>query len=170
METFLDQCQPSLEAYILKTTEDEILKLTLAEAHRYAELHDSADVLRALKVRSFAVRRLELQQSELGIPIIDDEECLHHGHRPMPRFLNYQVDIMMNFVIDAHRIAVLKRLKSLIFGTNPIKAWYEAYLLTYLLLSTIDYAYHWQLRYSEKRRDTVSDFPILYRLASSSAD
>ena len=170
METFLDQCQPILETYILRTTEDEILKLTLAEAYRYAELHDSAAVRCAIKVRSFAVRRLELQQSELEIPVIDDKECSHHGHRPLPRFLNYQVDIMMNFVIDAHRKAALKRLKFLIFGTNAIKAWYEAYLLTYLLLSTIEHAYHWQLRYSEKRRDTVSDFGILYRLASSRAD
>ena len=134
------------------------MTLTLAEAHRYAELHHNEIVGRALKVRSFAVRRLELQESELEVPTINDEECLHHGHRPLPRFLNYQVDIMMNFVIDAHRKAVLKRLKGLIFGTNAIKAWYEVYLLTYLLLSTIEYAYHWQLRYSEKRRDTVSEF------------
>ena len=154
----MDQYQPSLEAYILKTTEDEILVLTLAEAHRYAELHDNEVVRRALKVRSFAVRRTELQQSELEIPIIDDEECLHHGHRPLPRFLNYQVDIMMNSMIDAHRKAVLKRLKSLIFGKTVIKVWYEVYLLTYLLLSTIEHAYHWQLRYLERRRDTVSDF------------
>ena len=161
----MDQCQPTLEAYILKTTEDEILTLTLAEAHRYAELHDSEFVRRALKVRSFAVRRTELQQSELEIPMIDDQECLHYGHRPLPRFLNYQVDIMMNFVIDAHRKAVLKRLKGLIFGSNVIKAWYEVYLLTYLLLSTIEHAYHWQLRYSEKRRDTVRD--VLDTVSSS---
>ena len=50
--------------------------LTLAEAHRYAELHDNEVVRRALKVRSFAVRRTELQQSELEIPIIDDEGVL----------------------------------------------------------------------------------------------
>lgn len=141
IETFLDQCQHCLEAYIIKSTEDEILTLTLAEAHRYAELHDNETIRRALKIRCFAVRRTELQQSELNIPIIDDEESLHHGQRPLPRFLNYQVDIMMNFVIDAHRKAVLKRLKSLIFGKNVIKAWYEVYLLIYLLLSTIEYAY-----------------------------
>lgn len=65
----------------------------------------------------------------------------------------------MNFVIDAHRKVVLKRLKSLIFGKNAIKAWYEVYLLTCLLLSTIEYACRWQLRYSAKRKDTVRDFP-----------
>lgn len=122
VEVFLNECQPRLETYILKTTEDEILTLTLAEAHRYAELHDNESVRRALKIRSFAVRRTELQQSELDIPVIDDEDCLHHGHRPLPRFLNYQVDIMMNSVIDTHRKAVLRRLKTLIFRKNAIKA------------------------------------------------
>lgn len=53
---------------------------------------------------------------------------------------------MMNSVIDAHRKAVLKRLKGLIFGKTVVKAWYEVYLLTYLLLSTIEHAYHWRLK------------------------
>lgn len=131
--------------------------LTLAGAHRYAKLHDNEVVRRALRVRSFAVRRTELQQSELEIPTIDDEESLHHGHRTLPRFLNYQVDIMMNSVIDAHRKAVLRLLKGLIFGKTVVKAWYEVYLPTYLLLSTIEHAKHWQLKYLERRRDTVSD-------------
>lgn len=142
----------------MKLTEDEILKLTLPEAHRYAELHDNGNIRHALKVRSFAVRRLELHQSELDIPIIDDEECLHHGQRPLPRFLNYQVDIMMNFVIDAHCKTVLRRLKCLIFGKNVIKAWYEVYLMVYLLLSTIEHACQWQLRYSAKQKNTVRNF------------
>lgn len=141
----------------MNSTEDEIFMLTLAEAHRYAELYDNEAVRRALKIRNFAVRRVELQQSDLDIPIIDDKECLHHGQRPLPRFLNYQVDMMANFVIDAHSKAVLKRLKSLIFGKDVIKAWYEVYLLIYFLLSTIEYACQWQMRYSAKRKDTVSD-------------
>ena len=154
----MNQCQPHLEAYILNSSKDEILTLTLAEAHRYAELHDNETIRRALNIRSFAVIRIELRQSELDIPIIDDEESLHHGQRPLPRLLNYQVDMMMNLVIDAHRKAVLKRLKSLIFGKNVVKAWYEVFLLIYLLLSTIEFACQWQLRYSAKRKDTVRDF------------
>lgn len=141
----------------MDSSEDEIFMLTLAEAHRFAELYDNDAVRRALKIRSFAARRVELQQSDLDIPIIDDTECLHHGQRPLPRFLNYQVDMMANFVINAHSKAVLKRLKGLIFGKDVIKAWYEVYLLIYLLLSTIEYACQWQLRYSAKRKDTVSD-------------
>ena len=142
----------------MKTTEDETLTLTLAEAYRYAELHDSESIRRALKIRSFAVRRIELQQSELDIPAIDDEDCSIDGHRPLPRFLNYQVDIMMNSVIDTHRKAVLKRLKGLIFEKNVIEAWYEVYMLMYLLLSTIEYAYHWQIGYSATRKDTVRNY------------
>ena len=152
IETFLDQCEPRLEAYILKSTDDEILTLTLSEAHLYASCYDDETIHRALKIRSFAVRRIELQQSKLDIPIIDDEKCLHHGQRPLPRFLNYQVDNMMNSVIDAHRKAVLKRLRSLIFGNNPIKARYEVYLLIYPLLSTIEFACQWQLRCAENNK------------------
>lgn len=88
-ETFLDQCQPLVKVYIMNSTEDEIFMLTLAEAHRYAELYDNEAVRRALKIRNFAVRRVELQHSNLDILIINDTECLHHSQRPLPRFLNY---------------------------------------------------------------------------------
>lgn len=139
----------------MQSTCDEILILTLNEAHRYAGLHENEFIRRALKIRSFAARRCKLQASELDIPIVDDEASLYHGQRHLPRFMNYQVDVMMNFVIDAHRKAVLKYLKSLIFGKDVITAWYEVYLLIYLLLSTIEFAWQWQLKYSTCLKDTV---------------
>ena len=63
---------------------------------------------------------------------------------------------MMNQLIDRHRKTVLKGLKSLIFGGKKIRRWYEAFLLIYLLLSTLEAAYQHQLLYTAETVGTVS--------------
>ena len=63
---------------------------------------------------------------------------------------------MINQLIDRHRKAVLKGLKSLIFGGKKTNRWYEAFLLIYLLLSTLEFAYQDQLDYTAERVGRVS--------------
>ena len=63
---------------------------------------------------------------------------------------------MINQLVDRHRKTVLKGLKSLIFGGKKINRWYEAFLLIYLLLSTLEFAYQDQLGYTAERLGRVS--------------
>jgi hypothetical protein len=129
--------------------------LTLAEAKRYADSHSATTVQNALKIRDFAMKRVALNDVEtLGIPVIDDKQSRHHNTRPIPRFVNIQVEIMINYIIDSHRKKVIRRLKSLIFGSKAIKAWFEIYLCIFLLLDTLEFAYQWQLKYVGWARGT----------------
>lgn len=112
-------------------------------------------IRKALKVRSFASRRIAVQDSTLEIPKIDDPESPYHGERPPPEFMDMQIDIMMNLIIDKHRKAVLKDLDSLVFGSDAVQSWYQVFLTVYILLSTIEFAYQWQLRYVRLAEGTV---------------
>ncbi len=106
-------------------------------------------IRKALKVRSFASRRIAVPESPF------------HGERPPSHFMNMQIDITMNLIIDRHRKAVLKDLKSLMFGNDAVQSRYRVFLTVYILLSTIDFAYQWQLRYVKLADGTVR-FPFFY--------
>lgn len=157
MCSFLDQCQGALHKAVTDSTTDEMRLLTLAEAQRYADSHSATTMQSALKIRDFAVKRVALNDVEtLGIPVVNDTQSRHHNTRPIPRFVNIQVEIMINNIIDSYRKLVIRRLKSLIFGSKAIKAWFEIYLSIFLLLDTLEFAYQWQLKYVGWAKGTVS--------------
>ncbi|MCJ1404499.1 hypothetical protein MMC11_007725 [Xylographa trunciseda] len=148
MERFLDQCQAALHESVICETSDEIMLLTLAEAARFSKTHSHTTIENALKIRDFAIKRVALRPEDpLDIPIVNDEQSRHHNTRPIPRFVNIQIEQMVNTIIDSHRKVVIKRLKSLIFGSGAIKHWFEIYLSIFLLLDTLEWAYQWQLKY-----------------------
>ena len=157
-ESHLDACQPFMEELAAHCTTDEILKLTLAEASRYASLYPKSTVRNALKVRLFVLRGQRIQETGLAseIPVVNDPACRWHNQRPWPPYLNYQLDNIQNQIIDKHRKIVIKSLKGMIFGKNAISKWYEAYLNIYLLLSTLEWAYQWQQQYVDRQIGTVS--------------
>ena len=143
---------------IMTSTADPVLKLTLVEANRYAELHDKSAIRNALKVRSFAARKMTMRDSEITsqIAMVDNEKSKWHMVRPCPPYINYQIDNMMNQIIDRHRKTVLKNLKSLIFCGKKTQSWYEAFLIVYLLLSTLEYATGHQQKYVAEATGTVN--------------
>ena len=157
-EAFLNDCQPALEALILETIPDKILALTIAEANRYSRKFDNPLIRSVLKVREFAARRLRIQDSEFAIqlPPVNGHNSNRCKRITCPPYINYQLDYMMNQLIDRHRRTVLKGLKSLIFGGKKLHRWYEAFLLIYLLLSTLESAYQHQLLYTAETMGTVS--------------
>jgi hypothetical protein len=157
MSKFLDQCQDALHKAVTESTTDEMRLLTLTEAKRYAASHSATTMQSVLKIRDFAVKRVALNDVEtLGIPVINDKQSRHHNTRPIPRFVNIQVEIMINNIIDHYRKIVIRRLKTLIFGSKAIKAWFEIYLSIFLLLDTLEFAYQWQLKYVGWAKGTVS--------------
>ncbi len=111
-----------------------------------------------LKVRDFACKGLRSQNPEFAIPTLlvkayNTKQC---KRSTCPPYINYQLDYMINRLIDEHRRTVLRGLKSLIFGGKKIHRWYEAFLLIYLLLSTLEFAYEHQLAYNAESVGTVS--------------
>ncbi|MCJ1282521.1 hypothetical protein MMC26_001844 [Xylographa opegraphella] len=148
VERFLNQCQTALHESVIRETTDEIMLLTLEEAARFSKSHSHTTIENALKIRDFAIKRVALRPGDpLDVPVVNDEQSRHHNTRPIPRFVNIQVEHMVNTIIDSHRKVVIKRLKSLIFGSGAIKHWFEIYLSIFLLLDTLEWAYQWQLKY-----------------------
>ena len=101
---------------------------------------------------------MHIKDSEIAIPtpIVNDQDFKRYRRSTCPPYINYQLDYMINQLIDRHRKTVLKGLKSLIFGGKKINRWYEAFLLIYLLLSTLEFAYQHQLGYTTETVGTVS--------------
>ena len=153
---FAAKAQPLLEENTIFNTNDEILKLTVAEARRYAGVHKNATIEHTLKVRCMAMQTIVLHESDLQIPLAEDPNFMHPGDRPFPTFMLYQLDLTTNEIIDEHKKLVMKQLNKLIFGSNAISAWYEVFLNIYLILSTIEAAYTNQLKYLKHVTGTVS--------------
>jgi hypothetical protein len=113
----------------------------------------------ALRTRCIALQEIELMESSFDIPIVDDPDFMHPGYRPFPVFLLYQLDLSINLALDAYKKLVIKRLKSLVFSSNSIKAWFEVFLQVYLLMSTITVSYMNQLKYLRHMTGTVGHPP-----------
>ena len=157
MEKFLEDCQPILHENVVRETTDEILLLTLAEAKRYSEAHSDTVIQNALKIRDFAIKRVSLSPTDsLPVPIISDDHSRHNDTRPIPRFVNIQIEQIVNNIIDNHRKVVIRRLKAIIFAARAVKSWFEIYLNIFLLLDTLEWAYQWQLKYVGWAKNTVS--------------
>jgi hypothetical protein len=110
-----------------------------------------------LKIRDFAVKRVALNDIEtLGISVINDKHSQHHNARLIPRFVNIQVKIMINNIIDHYRKIVIRRPQITYFWEQGRKAWFEIYLSIFLLLDTLEFAYQWQLRYVGWAKGTAS--------------
>ena len=101
---------------------------------------------------------MHIQGSEFAIPTptVNDWNSERCRRSTCPPYINYQLDYIINQLIDRHRKTVLKGLKSLIFGGKKRHCWYEAFLLIYLLLSTLEFAYQHQLGYAAETVGTVS--------------
>ena len=154
-----------IEEHLFKEASDELSRLTVREARRYAALHPESALESVLKIRNLATyRRFELFNGEqLGIPIVLDKEVKYFGQRPLPKYVNHQLDIILNnFVIERHRKLILARLKSIVFGKNAISAWYEVYLTIYLLLEILEYAYQHQTSECARYQGMVSLQFIFY--------
>ena len=150
---------PLIEEHLFKEASDEISLLTMREARRFAALHPGSALESVLKIRNLAThRRFEIYNGEqLGIPVILDKETKYFGQRPLPKYINHQLDIILNnFIIERHRKVVLARLKSIVFGRNAISAWYEVYLTIYVLLEVLECAYQHQISECAQYQGMVS--------------
>ena len=96
-----------------------------------------------------------MPDSTLEIPKVNDPESPYHGEWPPPQYVDFQLDMIMNFVIDKHCQDVLKSMKHLIFSPEAAQARYPLFLTVFLLPSTIEFAYQWQLRYVELAEGTA---------------
>jgi len=158
VSNFMDECNECMEETMLDAVTDELLKLTITEAARYSKVPKGLHVRKALQIRAGAfliASSLSMQGEEnLGVP-----ECPHrtpsYFKYPLPTVLEYQIDTMAINVMKGHLGTALKHLKSLISKGKPREVWYEAFLLIFVLISTLEFVYQKQLEYVVWHEATV---------------
>ncbi|KAB8345938.1 hypothetical protein FH972_022990 [Carpinus fangiana] len=153
---FIEDNWSNIIAYMERRAEDEISRLSLKEARRYATATGSDIVNLALRIRAatfFSASRGRLEGSEtLGIPIQDyssSEKCgvTEYDERaadeiPIPFMLKEQVDVAALLTIKTYQRSLLRKLQKLIFSkSKTIKPWYEIYLATYIAISNLENAH-----------------------------
>ena len=151
MNDFTESIMPRVERYLFEQTSDEISRLIHAEARRFANQRPESAVASALKIYCVALcRDFEVTNGEeLGIPTLPEKDAgvasRIAGRRPLPLYVNHQVDIILNnFIIERHRKAVLKRLNGIIFKRDAVSVWYEVFLTTFILLEILEHAHQRQ--------------------------
>lgn len=152
------QCHPLVEQDMMDMTTDEIVKLTMAEAIRYSDEHQNSIIHSALRIRS-GVFLLATALSMQGNEKLDVKDI--HGNTPsyfnipLPTILEYQIDTAAILVLKCLQDTLLKGLHKLVFSDNRTKVWYEVFLVTFVLLSTLELVYKKQQEYLTWHENTV---------------
>ena len=92
----------------------------------------------------------------LDVPVIDDARFDIHGRAPVPSVVDFQIDTIAIIHMTKELKALTRRLKSKIFGPDCIRAWYEVFLTTFVLLSTLERIYRNQMKYLRANSGRVS--------------
>jgi hypothetical protein len=158
MGAFMESCHPLLEQAMMDRTTDDIVKLTISEAIRYSEIHQGSIIHEALRIRSgvfLLTTELAIQGNEnLDVENIDGNTPSYFNI-PLPTVLEYQTDTAAILVLRDLQETVLKGLNKLVFCNDRTKVWYEVFLVTFVLLSTIELVYGKQQEYLFWHNDTV---------------
>ncbi|KAI0199892.1 hypothetical protein F4808DRAFT_194952 [Astrocystis sublimbata] len=138
-------------------TTNEITKLTIQEAKRYAKKNPSSCVSHAVQLRKMAYFCRESMvltgYERLGIDPLDDEGSPTHGQVPVPSVLDFQIDTTAIKVMRETQKKCVKALKSIMFNKQSKKQWYQIYLAVFVLLQTLGTVTMLQYSYNKWNED-----------------
>ncbi|GAB1317026.1 Zn(2)-C6 fungal-type domain-containing protein [Madurella fahalii] len=142
MTEYLASTKTALLDESLDGVDDQILKLSFAEAIRYSSIYPDSAVSVALSIRAasyFSRTRMVMTGANvLDLPYFGDDRLSVGGGLPIPAVLDYQVDYLaIRHMLDCMK-QIVRRLKTLIFSQNVRNGWYEVYLTTFVLLSSLE--------------------------------
>ncbi|KAH0543407.1 hypothetical protein FGG08_002265 [Glutinoglossum americanum] len=166
--TFMSQCHhPLLKRILMDVGTDEIVNLTMEEAVRYSNEHPSSVIHNALRIRSgvaLIATTLSIQGNEkLDIKDIRGRTPTYFKI-PLPTVLEYQIDTAAILVLKDLQDVLLGELHKLVFNGHRTEVWYEVFLVTFVLLSTLEYVYGKQQEYLNWHENTVW-LPLIWFLS-----
>ena len=152
------ECHPWLQQDMMDMTVDEVVKVTITEATRYADTHPESIIHQALRIRS-GVFMLATTLSTYGNEKLDvgkiHDNTPSYFDVPLPPLLEYQIDTAAIMVLKELQKHLLIKLKKLVFSNSHTKVWYEVFLVTFVLLSAVEYVYAKQQTYLDWHKNTV---------------
>lgn len=95
----------------------------------------------------------------LELPYFDDPRICVGGKYPVPAVLDYQVDYLAIHYMLGQMKRIVGRLESLMFSENNRKYWYELYLTTFVLLSSLEIVHARQIEILRRFEEKVRLYP-----------
>ncbi|KAH8670610.1 hypothetical protein BGZ61DRAFT_537260 [Ilyonectria robusta] len=139
---YLENCKSALLDEAAMGIEDDLLKIGIIEAEKYAFKYPASAVSTAMNIRAashFSKTRMNVGgPNVLELSYYDDSRIKNDDKVPIPAVLDYQVDYMaIQYMFQQMRL-VVQRLKKLFFGPKNGSSWYEIYLTAFILLCSLE--------------------------------
>lgn len=141
MAAYLDICKKPLLEEVMDNLNDDLLKLSMAEAIRCAFKFPESYVSNALNICAasyFSRTRLRTSTPDiLELPYGDDTKVKMDGRVPIPAVLDYRDDYMAIGYMHIQMREVIKGVKEG-FPPDSSQHWYKIYLCCFVLLSSLE--------------------------------
>ena len=159
LESFVEQCRPTMEKLMLDQITDELSLATFQEAIRYSQVQDSELIKLALEVRTTALLSAGwgslVGHETLGTEPVDGANAGYCGDIPTPVPLSHQFDVVFRAAMHRAERKVVKLLKTKIFHIKP-RPWYEIFLTYFVMLTHLQFIYDQAVGFMRARQETVS--------------
>lgn len=163
---FLDAGRPAIEKHLVDENADDLERITLQEAYRYAARYGSKILRLALRVRSTTVLSAGSGTLEgyetLGIQAVDGAAAGYVGDRPLPPAIDHQIDVAIWEILRKDHDTLMSELKRVLFGTRKQQVWFEIFLAFFIALANVQYVHGQAIGWMKSQLETVSATYYIY--------
>lgn len=158
---FLETGGMALERDLVDQVPNELERITLREAHRYADKYQSKLLKLALRLRTNTILSAgsgTLEGGEtLGIQRVDDAAAGYVGDRPLPPAIDHQIDVAIWEFIRIDQEDLIRQLKKVLFQQSGHKPWFEIFLTFFIALANVQYVHGQAVGWMKSQLETVSE-------------
>ncbi|KAK3178362.1 hypothetical protein OEA41_000497 [Lepraria neglecta] len=138
---FLAAARDAIEADLINQTTDELERLTLGEAYRYARKYKSDTLIRALRLRANTILSAgsgtPRGDETLGIDCVANAAAGYVGERPLPPAIDHQIDVAMWEIIRDDHHTLLGQIKKKLYQNKGRRPWLELFLTFFIALANV---------------------------------
>ncbi len=158
---FLDNGRAALENELVDQTPNELERITLQEAYRFAGKYESTLLRVALRLRANTILGAGSGTPEgdetLGIQRVDSAATGYVGDRPLPPAIDHQIDVAIWEIIRKDHEDLLRQLKKVLFQQSGRKPWLEIFLTFFIALANVQYVHGQAVGWMKSQLETVGE-------------
>ncbi|KAK0389226.1 hypothetical protein NLU13_2801 [Sarocladium strictum] len=155
IEAFLDECQPLLEKQLSGMLGDTIMKETWLEVLRVRDQYQNDALCKVVRMYTAVLMNTRFPKS-VRANIFDvaeePEPPFFFEGNLLPPQLTYQIQMLIAMGQTKLQKDVIRSLKQLIFSKQRQENWYTVFLITFVLLSSIELMHYNQTTYLHYKR------------------
>lgn len=165
---FLAAARDAIEVDLINQTTDELERLTLEEAYRYAQKYRSDILIRALRLRANTILSAgsgtPRGDETLGIDWVANAAAGYVGERPLPPAIDHQIDVAMWEIIRDDHDTLLRGIKKKLYQSKERRPWFELFLTFFIALANVQYVHGQAVGWMRSQQQTVSTDTYLQSL------